>query len=173
MTWIDEKIDHQDISLIGHSRGGAVVILKAAEDNRIKNIITWASISDIGSRFPSGDNLEKWKNEGVYYVENGRTKQQMPHFYQFYEDFLQNKEKLNLKKAVQQIDQPLLLIHGNEDPTVKVNEAYQLKEWQPNAQLHVIDQADHVFNTRHPWHKDELTAEANELVKKSIAFLNS
>jgi pimeloyl-ACP methyl ester carboxylesterase len=168
----DQKINQENLSIIGHSRGGGVVIIKASEDKRIQNVITWASMSDIKSRFPQGDELEKWKNEGVYYVENGRTKQQMPHFYQFYEDFLQHQDRLNIKNAIQNIDQPLLLIHGSEDPTLKVDEAYQLKEWQPEAELENIDKADHVFNTRHPWHEDKLPAEAASLVQKSIGFLS-
>ena len=168
----NENIDDKNLSVIGHSRGGGVVIIKASEDKRIKHVITWASISDIKSRFPQGDELEKWKNAGVYYVKNGRTKQQMPHFYQFYEDFLQHQDRLNIKNAVQNIDQPLLFIHGSKDPTVKVDEAYQLKEWQPEAKLEIIDKADHVFNTKHPWHEDKLPAEATALVQKSIEFLS-
>ena len=168
----DNKVDHQNISLIGHSRGGGVVLIKAAEDDRIKNVITWSSISDIGSRFPSGDELVKWKNEGVYYVENGRTKQQMPHFYQFYEDFKQNEDRLHIQSAIKKIGQPILLLHGESDPTVNIKEAHQLKHWQPDANLEIIPNADHVFNTRHPWHKDKLTKEADELVQKSIDFLN-
>jgi len=177
MDWIgnffsaDNKVDEKNISLIGHSRGGGVVLIKAAEDDRIKKVITWASISDIGSRFPSGDELMKWKDKGVYYVENGRTKQQMPHFYQFFEDFKQNEGRLNIQSAIQDVSQPILLIHGENDPTVKVEEAHQLKNWQPNAKLEIIPNADHVFNTRHPWHEDDLSKEAQLLVEKSIDFL--
>ena len=168
----DNKVDHENISLIGHSRGGGVVLIKAAEDYRVKKVITWSSISDIGSRFPAGDELVKWKNEGVYYVQNGRTKQQMPHFYQFYEDFEQNENRLNIQSAIKNINQPVLLIHGKNDPTVDIKEAQQLKDWQPKARLETIPDADHVFNTRHPWHREELTKEADVLVEKSIEFLN-
>lgn len=168
----DQKVDQENISLIGHSRGGGVVLIKTAEDKRIKNVITWASISDIGARFPAGEELEKWKNQGVIYVENGRTKQQMPHFYQMYEDFLQNKDRLNIKSAIQKIDQPILLIHGAEDPTVDIKEAENLKKWQPKAQLEIIPNADHVFNTKHPWHEDDLPSEAELLINKTIDFLN-
>jgi pimeloyl-ACP methyl ester carboxylesterase len=167
----DNKVDEKNISLIGHSRGGGVVLIKTAEDDRVKNVITWASISDIGSRFPSGNELQEWKNKGVIYVENGRTKQQMPHYYQFYEDFKQNKDRLNIQTAIQGIGQPILLIHGENDPTVNIEEAHRLKNWQPKAELEIIPNADHVFNTRHPWHKDELSTEAKLLVEKSIVFL--
>ena len=34
------------------------------------------------------------EKDGVKYVVNGRTKQQMPHFIQFYEDFKQNEKDL-------------------------------------------------------------------------------
>ena len=86
-----EHIDSANITLIGHSRGGGAVILKAGYDSRITNLVTWASVSDYKSRFPQGPILEHWKKEGVAYVENARTLQQMPHYIQFYEDFIKNE----------------------------------------------------------------------------------
>ncbi len=37
------------LSLIGHSRGGGISIIQAANDDRISKLITWASISDFSS----------------------------------------------------------------------------------------------------------------------------
>ena len=39
------------ITLIGHSRGGGISILKAANDCRIHKLVTWASIKDINDFF--------------------------------------------------------------------------------------------------------------------------
>lgn len=39
------------ISLIGHSRGGGIVMIKAEEDSRIDKVVTWASVSDFKPRF--------------------------------------------------------------------------------------------------------------------------
>ncbi|MDP5094060.1 MAG: alpha/beta hydrolase, partial [Polaribacter sp.] len=93
------EINADSISLIGHSRAGGIVLLKSNEDSRIKKVITLAGVCDFSKRTATIGNLEEWKKEGVKYVLNGRTKQEMPHFYQFYEDFIRNKERLNIQKA--------------------------------------------------------------------------
>ena len=38
--------DQTGVYLIGHSRGGGIVLLQAAEDTRIKAVTTWASVSE-------------------------------------------------------------------------------------------------------------------------------
>ncbi|PIE86708.1 MAG: alpha/beta hydrolase, partial [Bacteroidetes bacterium] len=74
-----EKVKNiEEIILLGHSRGGGMVLLQSQHPS-VSNIIALAPISDIGKRFPTGEALEKWKSEGVYYKMNGRTQQQMPH----------------------------------------------------------------------------------------------
>ena len=93
------EIDNSNITLIGHSRGGGISIIKASEDSRITKIITWASVSDYGARFGTKDEINDWQEKDVKYVLNGRTKQQMPHLYQFYEDFQLNQVRLNIKKC--------------------------------------------------------------------------
>jgi acetyl esterase/lipase len=65
----NENIDKRNITLIGHSRGGGAVILKAAYDTRITKLVTWASVSDYKVRFPEGPILEHWKKEGVAYMK--------------------------------------------------------------------------------------------------------
>ena len=35
------------INLIGHSRGGGIVLLKAAEDPRVGRVLSWAGVSDL------------------------------------------------------------------------------------------------------------------------------
>ena len=51
-----------NITLLGHSRGGGIVSIKAEEDSRIKKVISLAGVSDYKSDFLSGEafeNLEK------------------------------------------------------------------------------------------------------------------
>src|SRR5690606_2997684 len=81
------EINPNKLIVIGHSRGGWIATIKASEDQRITQLITWASVSDFGRRTATSGELEQWKKDGVKYVLNGRTKQQLPHNYQFFEDF--------------------------------------------------------------------------------------
>ena len=89
-----EEIDTKNVTVIGHSRGGGISILKASEDSRITKLITWASVCDFAKRTATIGDLDQWKKAGVKYVLNGRTKQNMPLNYQFYENFKANKECL-------------------------------------------------------------------------------
>ncbi|MFI0429594.1 alpha/beta hydrolase family protein [Mariniflexile sp. HMF6888] len=162
-----------NISLLGHSRGGGITLIKAEEDSRIKNVISLASVSDFGSRMTALCDLETWKQTGVTYVVNGRTKQQMPHYYQFYEDFKANEERLTIKCAVSNLKIPHLIIHGNKDTSVLMNESEDLHLWNPHSELQIIDGADHVFGASHPWKKKDLPKHLNEVVQKCLTFLKN
>ncbi len=165
------NVDTKQITLIGHSRGGGIVIIKASEDSRISKLITLASVSDFGKRMATPEALETWKNEGVMYVLNGRTKQQMPHYYQFYEDFKANEDRLHIESAEKRLTIPHLIIHGDNDTSVKINEAHALHKWNPDSRLKVIEGADHVFNVKHPWEHEELSKEFQEVTEEMIEFL--
>lgn len=145
------EVDIDNIILIGHSRGGGIVTIKASEDSRISRLITLAGASDYKSRFPVGDALAYWKTEGVAYIENSRTKQQMPHFIQFYEDFIANESRLTISRAAKELKIPQLIIHGTADETVPFHEAEKLHDWNKTSELFVIEDANHVFGASQPW----------------------
>ena len=177
LDWVDEtfkdnsQINTHDFILLGHSRGGGIVTIKAEEDQRVSKLISLAGVSDYGSRFPKGEALLQWQKDGVYHVVNGRTKQNMPHFYQFYEDFKTNEERLSIKRATSNLNIPHLIIHGENDTSVSVEEAYKLHKWNPKSQLKIIKGANHVFNTKHPWNKNMLSKEMQSAVNYIISFI--
>ena len=167
------QIDPADISLIGHSRGGGITVIKASQDKRITKLITLASVSDFGSRFPEDKVLEAWEKKGVQYIRNSRTGQQLPHHYQFYKNFKENKEKLNIKKAAKKLQIPHLIAHGSSDTSVSIGEAGNLFEWSPAPKLLLVDNADHVFGISHPWNEETLPKEFEHVINKTIDFLKS
>ena len=177
INWVSNNSDFKNeankeaISLIGHSRGGGIVLLKSNEDTRVKKIITLAGVCDFEKRTATIGDLQEWKNKGVKYVVNGRTKQNMPHFYQFYENFIQNKERLDIKKAAENLKIPYLIIHGNKDTSVLIEEAENLKKWNPNSEFRIIENANHVFNVSHPWIENSLSEELKNTTQICIDFL--
>ena len=96
----------------------------------------------------------------------------MPHNYQFYEDFKANEKRLNIETAAKQINIPHLIIHGDNDTNILLGEAKKLHRWNPNSELKIIDGANHVFETAHPWKKKELSKELLEVVNTTISFIN-
>lgn len=167
-----KEINKNAISLIGHSRAGGIVTIKSEEDVRIEKVITLAGVADYKKRTATTGKLKKWKKEGVKYVLNGRTKQQMPHFYQFYEDFVKNENRLTIERAIQNLQIPHLIIHGESDTSVSMDEAIIQHKWNPKSQLEIIKEANHVFNTSHPWRKEELSYELQKVIDIIIQFLN-
>lgn len=166
-------IDPNNLILIGHSRGGGIVSIKASEDDSVSKLITWASVSDYGNRMGTDEDIQQWKKDGVKFVLNGRTKQQMPHHYQFYEDFIANEQRLNIKKAVTSLTIPHLIIHSTDDPSVSYKEALQLHSWDSQSILVSIENSDHVFGASHPWDTDVLPAKLKQVVEESISFIKS
>ena len=165
------KVNFNDITLIGHSRGGGIATIKAEEDSRIKKLITLAGVSDFKARFNEGSKeFMEWKEKGIKYMLNGRTHQQMPHYFQFYEDFIDNEKRLTIQRAASNLKIPHFIIHGNNDTSVSVEEAKALNQWNPKTKLAIIENANHVFEVSHPWEKDNLPLEFEEAILKMIDF---
>ena len=171
-TDFKDEIDLSQITLIGHSRGGGIVILKSSEDNRISKVITWAGVADFESRFPKGDDFIKWKKEGVIFIENSRTKQQMPLYYQFYENFKHNKERFHIESALKKLKIAHLIIHGTDDQTVSIDDAKKLKKWNTNSDFLPIPNGNHTLGAIHPWIEESLPLQLQEVVDNSIVFVN-
>lgn len=159
------------IYLLGHSRGGGVAVLTANHNEKIKKVVSLAGISDIGARFPQDEALEEWKKEGVYYVTNGRTKQQMPHFYGFYLDFIEFEKELNIEQACEDLKIPLLQIHGDMDISVSISEGLSIADWSDTT-LKIIKGAEHTFGTYHPYDQKALPEEMIEVVDSALEFFN-
>lgn len=157
------------INLIGHSRGGGIVLLKAFEDSRIDKVVTWSSISTF-NRFGNEAAIDAWKAEGFKNFRNARTGQDMPINYQFYEDYVNNKTRFDLEKIAKNLFKPLLIIHGNQDDAVGLSHAQKLKLWNEQSQLEIIENANHVYNSKHPWSEISLPKELNKAVEKTISF---
>ena len=169
-----KNIDLNTIILIGHSRGGGSVLIKASENSLVKSVITWAGVSDFKIRFKENTlGWKDWKEKGVMYVENQRTKQSMPHFFQFYEDFKKNEDRFNIKSAVEKLKIPYLIIHGQKDAGVLPNEGKKLKTWNSTNELKLIESGDHTFSAKHPWKFDFLPKELKEVVLTTINFIKS
>ena len=175
LDWIQENsswlhADTSRISLTGHSRGGGVAILKAAEDRRIHSVATWAAVSDF-SRFLSMQDIEHWKKTGVHYVLNYRTGQQMPLYLQLYDDFVANQHRLHITAAVERLNIPLLVVHGTQDETVSFGQALELQSRNPEvAELLKIEGGDHMFGAVHPFTEDQLPEHLQQVVEETAGF---
>lgn len=166
-----DLVDTTRIGLIGHSMGGGISIIKTAEDKRIKALCTWAAISECKTpwgRWPL-EKINEWQQSGVQYYTNGRTQQEMPLYYQLYEDYLQHADRLDILDAASKITVPFLVCHGTEDSSVAVESAYAIHAAQHNAALFLLP-SDHVFGRKHPWSGTTLPDAMQQVLLKNVAF---
>lgn len=160
-----------DIYLLGHSRGGGMATIVGSENKMVKKVVSWAGISDCVARLPESIELEEWKEKGVRYVMNGRTMQNMPMNYQFVDTLLSNKKRLSIEIAARTMQKPHLIIHGTNDEAVSYLDAESIKKWNSAAELHLIQNANHVFGGKHPWKYDELPFYTIQAINKTTDFL--
>jgi len=165
-----KEVDSENVILIGHSRGGGISVIKASENKSVSKLITLASVSTL-HRFPKNEAFENWKKEGVYYIEHARTKQKLPHYFQFFEDYENNKERFDVKKACRKLSIPSLFIHGSNDEAVELQHSENLHLWTKDSQFKIIENAGHTFGAKEPWERDSLPKELDEAVEICIDFL--
>lgn len=171
LDWLEKRFNKlPEVHLLGHSRGGGIALL-AAGDPRVASVITLAGICSVAQRFSGEKMMYDWKETGIRYVINQRTKQQMPHHYSQAEDFLGNQEALDIEKACRNLHKPVLAIHGDHDTSVDIAEGQKIAEWT-NTTLCVIENADHVFGASQPWTKDVLPEKLEEACDKILAFIS-
>jgi pimeloyl-ACP methyl ester carboxylesterase len=149
--------------------GGGISIIKTAEDKRINKLVTMASIANFHNLWPKEAEAQ-WKIQGIMYIQNARTGQQMPLKSTLLNDLEAHPARLNIIEKAAAIRRPWLIIHGGEDTSVPVSHAGELKAAQPKAELLIIPKADHTFGSSHPYDKDTLPAPLQEFCIKAIEF---
>jgi len=164
------SLNYKQTHIIGHSRGGGIACLAASKFKEIKNLITLASVSNFGERFPNQNEIEKWKKNGVRYVENMRTKQMLPHLYQFYQNYLENQKELNIETAIKKFDGRFLICHGTMDMAVNFKNSLNLLKWAKNGRLFDL-RTNHTFGTKHPYESKDIPIPLNEVIDETIRFL--
>lgn len=163
------NIDKERIALIGHSRGGGAVILSAAEDNRIKALVTLASVATV-NRYTE-EQKRRWREKGFIEMPNARTGQLMKMNKTFLDDIEQNSERLDITKAMSRVKIPALIIHGREDLAVKYTDAEKLynSSDKEKTSLYIIERTGHTFGVEHPF--KGTTRAFDEAIDKTIGFL--
>lgn len=142
-----DGVDGSREALLGHSRGGGMVLVSAAEDPPAA-LVTWAAI-DEADRFDEATKL-RWRAEGELRVPNGRTGQIHRMSVAALEDLERHLERLDIAAAASRYPGRFLAIHGTEDRTVPAAAATRLAERSPHGEALLIEGADHGFDATHP-----------------------
>ena len=158
------------MGIVGHSRGGGVALLYAAEDPQVGAVVTWAAIATI-NRWDD-ETRRRWRERGSLDVVNGRTGQVIPVETALLDEAEQHGTGLDIRSAASRLAIPWLSIHGTDDESVPFEEGKSLAEsaaspgrvdWMPLAG------AGHTFGAAHPWRPPVPAAE--QVFDATIRFL--
>jgi len=158
------------VNMIGHSRGGGLAIIEAANDLRIQKLITWSAISSFDSLWKKEQEAE-WKKTGKIYVVNARTKEQMPLNVTLLEDFKEHAETFNIIDAAKRVNIPWLIVQGDDDVNVPFENAQKLADANPNSRVVKIEGANHVYGASHPYEHETLPPLLFKVCEKVLTFL--
>jgi pimeloyl-ACP methyl ester carboxylesterase len=139
------------LALVGHSRGGGDVVLHCAGDDRVAALATWSAVSSF-DRW-SEETRAEWRESGRIFVPNVRTGQQMPLDVGLLADFEANRDRLDVGAAAARVEAPWLILHGEKDLTVGIEEAHALARVARRGWLAVIEGAGHTYEVGHPFEK--------------------
>jgi pimeloyl-ACP methyl ester carboxylesterase len=152
-------------SVVGHSLGGAVAILRAAEDGRVVSVATLNGVSHLQRLGPA--EAERARREGRVLVHNARTGQDMPLERAWFDD----ADRHDLETAATQVFVPALVLQAARDESVSPDEGAALAGWIAGSRLVTVPEADHVFGARHPF--AGWTPALERVAKELDAFLPS
>jgi dienelactone hydrolase len=139
------------IGLVGHSRGGGMAVLLAAQPSRLSAVATWAAISHV--RRWSADQVATWRTQGKLDIVNARTGEVLPMYHETLDDVEANGDRsLDIAAAAARVGIPWLLIHGESDEAVPVSEAHRLLAAAgTGVESLLLAGAGHTFGAVHPF----------------------
>ena len=105
-------IRHKHVHLFGFSRGGLMVLWTSILRDDIKSIVTWAGVSNAMDTYWERVDMRRGLKRIV-----GGTPNKVP----------SNYDERTPLYELNQIDAPVLIIHGTEDQHVSIEHAYQLE----------------------------------------------
>lgn len=163
-----DYLDFEQLMLVGHSKGGGTALAYTLQNKEVKKCTTLAAVINVVSRYGNVKD-KKWKEEGVKYVMNGRTKQNMPLYYQFPENTQKLKSVLDIQTNLRIDKRRFLLVHGSADDAVLPREL-ELVNKMSHVEGFLIDGANHVFGGSHPYQESELPLDTLLALEKMVTF---
>jgi dipeptidyl aminopeptidase/acylaminoacyl peptidase len=130
------------IALIGSSLGGMVAIHSAVNDPRVKAAVLISPVSDFKNleMFKNRETMEMWRIEGMQETSNSRG-EKFTIKYGFYQDGITH----DTYSAANQLNFPVLVIHGNKDESVPIGQSKELMKHLKQGSVEVVDGADHRY----------------------------
>jgi putative redox protein len=126
--------------IFGSSMGGTVALLFAAQEASVAAVVILAAPGhpeNFPKRILTPEQLQRWRERGYTLYHGKRLNVSL----------LDDLERLNVPEAARRIRCPVLILHGDADEVVPVDEAYELHESLTSPKmLSIFKATDHRFS---------------------------
>lgn len=143
---------YERIGLVGSSFGGFASILTAGQSDDLFILALKSPVSDyLGLLIARNHDIdvEAWRQEGFITVEGADGKKRRLNY-----SFFADAEQINGYALAENIKVPTLIVHGDQDETVPLEQSKRTADLIPNCRLEIIEGADHVYSR--PEHFEQL-----------------
>jgi alpha-beta hydrolase superfamily lysophospholipase len=129
------------IGLLGESLGGITSIL--AYDESISTMVLWAPVtkSKIPTLIQKEEIKEELNEEGyIIFHKEGRE-------FKIPKEYLEERLNVNTKEILQKIKCPVLIIHGDADPTLPISDSKEAMQFlSQESQLEIVKSKEHIMD---------------------------
>ncbi|XP_048133657.1 putative uncharacterized protein YDL057W isoform X4 [Rhodamnia argentea] len=152
-------------AIVGHSKGGGVVLLYASKYNDIHTVVNVSGRYDLKGGIEDRlgkDFMQKIKEDGFVDVKNKSGTIS----YRVTWESLMDRLNTNMHEACLQIDKScrVLTVHGSADAIIPVADALEFAKIIPNHKLRIVEGADHCYTS----HQAELTSIVSSFIKQVL-----
>lgn len=141
-----------EIFLIGHSQGGFIAKLFAAENNdRIQGLISWMGRAYDIEDWWADRYCKEVEKRGFIYANGVKIT----------DEYYQDSKQYSIEESFDNIDIPVQLIYGTHDYTVPLDEGERANENIEDSNLEVIEGLNHNLN------------QTEQLLDKTLEFLKN
>ena len=158
------SLGYKKICLYGSSFGGMACFLAASKIKDLKAMALKSPVSDYsGSLFSrmNKSELETWRSKGYHKYRDGNGCEKRIN-YSFYQDAV----SINIDRILPDIKVPVLIVHGDQDEIVPVDQSRKTASLLTDARLEVLVGADHIYSQ--PKHFDRMIELISDFIIRSF-----
>lgn len=139
-----KELGYSKIGLVGSSFGGIASVIAASKTDYLFILALKSPVSDDLGKLvaqESKQEIKTWKEKGsIYYTSSDGRGLKLN--YSFFED----DKKVNGYEAAKKIKIPALIVHGDNDESVPVEQSKKIAGLMENSRLEIIQGADHRYS---------------------------
>jgi len=144
-------LGYKKIGLFGSSFGGMASILAASKTDDLFILALKSPVSDCVGKIIAQTTqypIEKWKRNGyIIHVNSNGIKQRLN--YSFYQD----AENLSVYEAAKNINIPTIIVHGNKDDVVPVEQSKRTASIIKDCRLEILPSCNHQYDKKEDFEK--------------------